>query len=65
MQSLNATEERLRLIIREEISAALKKEFMKLRLIMIPGISREEQKEIEELYGKPSFDAAETVELDV
>lgn len=65
MQTLNATEEQLRLIIREEVSTILKKEFMKLRLMMIPVISQEEQKEIENLYGKPSFDVAETVELDV
>ena len=65
MQTVKATEDQLRLIIREEISSILKKEFMKLRLIMVPGISTKEQKEIEELYGKPSFDIAETVELDV
>lgn len=65
MQSLNVTEEQLRAIIREEIGDAIKKEFMKIRLMMIPEISPEEQKEIEELYGTPTFDEAETVELDV
>lgn len=65
MQNLNATEEQLRLIIREELTNALKKEFMKVRLTLIPEISREEQKEIEDLYGEPSFDEADSVELNV
>ncbi len=65
MQTLNASEDQLRVIIREEIANSLKKEFMKLRLLLIPNISRKEQKEIEDLYGKPSFDVAETLELDV
>jgi len=65
MQNLNATEEQLRLIIREELTNALKKEFMKVRLTLIPEISRKEQKEIEDLYGEPSFDEADSVELSV
>jgi len=65
MQNLNATEEQLRLIIREELTNALKKEFMKVRLTLIPEISRKEQKEIEDLYGEPSFDEADSVELNV
>jgi hypothetical protein len=65
MQTLEVSEEKLRVIIREEISDIIKKEFMKLRLMLIPEISTEEQKEIEELYGEPSFEEAETIELDV
>ncbi len=65
MQTLEVSEEKLRVIIREEISDIVKKEFMKLRLMLIPEISAEEQKEIEELYGEPSFEEAETIELDV
>jgi hypothetical protein len=65
MQTLEVSEEKLRIIIREEISDIVKKEFMKLRLMLIPEISAEEQKEIEALYGEPSFEEAETIELDV
>jgi hypothetical protein len=63
MQTLKIQEEQLRVIIREEISEVIKKEFMKLRLMLIPEISPEEQKEIENLYGEPTCDEAEVVEL--
>lgn len=46
------------------MSDILKKEFMKLRLTLIPEISPEEQKEIEELYGEPSFDEGEVIKLE-
>jgi len=63
--SISVTEDKLRTIIREEISGLIKKEFMKLRLMLIPEISAEEQEEIEELYGEPTFDTdeSETIEL--
>ena len=64
MQTLKIQEEQLRVIIREEISEVIKKEFIKLRLMLIPEISPEEQKEIENLYGEPTFDEAEVVELE-
>ena len=64
MQTLKIQEEQLRVIIREEISEVIKREFMKLRLMLIPEISPEEQKEIENFYGEPTFDEAEVVELE-
>ena len=65
MQTLSVTEDKLRTIIREEVSGLIKKEFMKLRLMLIPEISAEEQEEIEDLYGEPTFDTdeGETIEL--
>jgi hypothetical protein len=54
MQTIKIQEEQLRTIIREEMSDIIKKEFMKLRLMLIPEISAQEQKEIEELYGQPT-----------
>ncbi|RKX63381.1 MAG: hypothetical protein DRP41_06295, partial [Thermodesulfobacteriota bacterium] len=45
-------EEKVREIIREEISKALDDFLIKLRLELIPFVSEEEQKEIEELYGE-------------
>lgn len=53
MQTLSINEALLRAIIREEMTNIIKKEFMKLRLSMIPEISAEEQTEIEEEYGNP------------
>lgn len=64
MQTIKIQEEQLRTIIREEMSDVIKKEFMKLRLMLIPEISPREQKEIEELYGKPTYEEAEIIELE-
>ncbi len=64
MQTIKIQEEQLRTIIREEMSDIIKKEFMKLRLMLIPEISAQEQKEIEELYGQPTYEEAETIELE-
>ena len=47
-----ALEESIRKIIREEINKALSDFLIKLRLELIPFVSEEEQKEIEELYGE-------------
>ena len=50
---LDATlEQNIREIIREEINKALSDFLIKLRLELIPFVSEEEQKEIEELYGE-------------
>jgi hypothetical protein len=64
MQTIKIQEEQLRTIIREEMSDIIKKEFMKLRLMLIPEISPQEQKEIEELYGQPTYEEAEIIELE-
>lgn len=64
MQTIKIQEEQLRTIIREEMSDIIKKEFMKLRLMLIPEISPQEQKEIEEVYGQPTYEEAEIIELE-
>ena len=63
MEMVNITEKKLRLIIREEISDIIKKEFIKYKLSLIPEISDEEQNEIEESYGKPNYNPVENFEL--
>ena len=63
MEMVNITEKKLRLIIREEISDIIKKEFIKYKLSLIPEISDEEQNEIEESYGKPIYNSVEKFEL--
>ena len=61
---LNISEDKLRTIIREEVTDILKKEFMKFRMSLIPEISSEEQKEIEKSYKKPEYDPVETIDLE-
>jgi len=45
-------EKNIRKIVREEIEKALNDFLIKLRLELMPFVSPEEQKEIEELYAK-------------
>jgi hypothetical protein len=56
-------ETKLRDIIREAVRDVLEEEMMKLRLLFIPYISNEEQKEIEESYREPSKEVARTLIL--
>ena len=58
----------LRKIIRDEVRQAFREEFnpklMELVLRSLPVISDEEQREIEELYGEPSHEVAESFILE-
>lgn len=63
MENVNITEKKLRIIIREEISDIIKKEFIKYKLSLIPEISDEEQNEIDKSYGKPVYNPVEKFEL--
>ena len=62
----------LRKVVREEVEDAVHKalddeirvKLAQLILRSLPYVSDEEQKEIEELFGKPTFDVAETLVLE-
>jgi len=56
------SEEKIRNIVRNEIENALAEFLMRMKLEFLPYISREEQKEIEKLYGK---DLVENDEEDI
>ena len=56
-------ENKLKDIVKEAVKDALEEEIMKLRLLLMPFVSDEEQKEIEESYGTPSNKAAKTLTL--
>jgi len=60
------TEEKLKAIIKEIINEAFAKEMMKLRALILPYISKKEQKEIERKYGKkPSFKVAKRLKIKI
>ena len=46
------SEEKIRNIVKNEIENALEEFLIRMKLEMLPYVSREEQKEIENLYGK-------------
>ena len=56
------SEEKIRNIVKNEIENALAEFLMRMKLEFLPYISREEQKEIEKLYGK---DLVENDEEDI
>ena len=56
------SEEKIRNIVKSEIENALAEFLMRMKLEFLPYVSREEQKEIENLYGK---DLAKNDEEDI
>ncbi|MGR3311054.1 MAG: hypothetical protein ACUZ77_09780 [Candidatus Brocadiales bacterium] len=57
-------ENKLKDIVREAVRDALEEEIMKLRLLLTPFVSNEEQKDINKRYGKPLKEAARTLTLE-
>ena len=55
----------LRKLVKESVEETFDRKMMELRLQLIPYVSEEEQKEIEELYGEPGDDeVAEVLTLE-
>ena len=57
-------EEKLKDIIKEAGRDVLEDELMKMRLLLAPYVSDEEQKEIEESYGEPSKEVVRALRLE-
>ena len=64
MQLEIADENKLKNIVREAVRDALEEEIMKLRLLLTPFVSNEEQKDINERYGKPLKEVARTLYME-
>lgn len=58
-------EKKLKSLIKESIKEVLETELMKLRAFVLPEITREEQKDIEGRYGKPSRKRVKTYALEI
>jgi len=59
-----ADENKLKDLIREAVRDVLEEEVMKVKLLLTPYVSDEEQREIEESYGQPSKEVARTLVLE-
>jgi len=57
-------EAKLREIVKEAVRDALEEELLKLRLLLAPYISDEEQEEIEKSFGEPSKDVSRSLILE-
>lgn len=59
------SDKKLKSLIKESLKEVLEAELMKLRAFLLPEVSREEQKDIEECYGRPARKRTKTYALDV
>jgi len=57
-------EAKLRQIVKEAVRDALEEELLKMRLLLAPYISDEEQEEIEKSFGQPSRDVSRSLILE-
>jgi hypothetical protein len=57
------SENKFKKIVKDAVKDALEEEMMKLRLLIAPYISDQEQKEIEKAYKKPSKQIGKTLLL--
>lgn len=58
-----SNENKLRQIVKEAVMDALEEEMVKLKLLLAPYISDEEQQEIGKNYGEPSKEVSRTLIL--
>lgn len=61
--SAYSSERKLKGLVKESVREVLGEELAKLRALALPEVSREEQKDIEKRYGKPSRRKTESYSL--
>lgn len=57
--------EELRTVVKESVREVLTQELMKFRSLLIPSVSEKEQKNIEQLYGKPTRNISKTIKIKI
>ncbi len=65
MITITIPKKELRKVIKESVHEALIQELAKLRAFALPFVSQKEQKNIEEIYDKPSRKTAKTIEVEL
>ncbi len=65
MSIITIPKKELKTAIKEGVREALSQEFMKIRALLLPLVSKKEQKNIEKLYGKPSRKTAKSVTVEI
>ncbi|MEK9132332.1 MAG: hypothetical protein AAB606_01305 [Patescibacteria group bacterium] len=63
MTTITIQKRELKTAVRESVREVLSQEFMKLRVLLLPSVSKKEQKNIEKLYGKPLRKTAKSIEV--
>ncbi|MEK7117638.1 MAG: hypothetical protein AAB861_02580 [Patescibacteria group bacterium] len=65
METITIPKKELKSTIKESVKEALNQELMSLRALLLPLISKREQKDIENRYGKPSHAVTKKIEIKV
>ncbi len=65
MSTITIPKKELKTAIKEGVRETLSQEFMKIRALLLPLVSKKEQKNIEKLYGKPSRKTAKSVTVEI
>lgn len=63
MATLTIPKKELKIIVKESIREVFNQELMKFRALLLPSISKKEQKDIERRYGKPVRQVAKSIEI--
>lgn len=63
MATFTIPKKELKIVVKESIREVFNQELMKFRALLLPSISKKEQKDIEKRYGKPSRKIAKTIEI--
>ena len=65
MSNIIISKKDLKILIKESIKEVLEQEIMKLRALMLPYVSKAEQKDIERRYKKPTRRAIKKIEIEI
>lgn len=65
MVTITIPERRLKALVKESVKEALAGELMNLRALVLPNVSKKEQKDVERRYGKPSRSVAKSIRVEL
>ncbi|MCL4492391.1 MAG: hypothetical protein M1510_10930 [Nitrospirae bacterium] len=65
MSTSTIPKKELKAVVKESVREVLTQELMKFRALILPSVSKKEQKDIEKLYGKPSRKTAKSIEVKI
>jgi hypothetical protein len=65
MNKMEISKKDLKILIKESVKEVLEQEIMRLRALMLPYVSRAEQKDIERRYKKPTRRAIKKIEIEI
>jgi hypothetical protein len=65
MNKMEISKKDLKILIKESVKEVLEQEMMRLRALMLPYVSKAEQKDIERRYKKPVRRTMKRIEIEI